>query len=991
MPSNTNVLDPGASLLLVPSSSTLNVNGSLPTDPTPQFLSGSSSVASTEIVTYLSDLNSTSATNGWGVFEKDKSNGEQGATDGKTLTLNGVTYAKGLGVHAGSEIIYNLGGKYTKFSSNIGVDDEVGNAGSVVFQVFVDGIQLFTSSKMTGATATQLVNLDVTGKQSLKLIVTNGGDDNTFDHADWADAKLLSGGTPFDTTAPTATLAAAALNSTRTTPYGFTVTYADATAVNLSTINGTTAASDIRVTGAHGFSQLATLVGVSTPNVNSSSLTATYQIVAPDGVWDANDNSTYTATLIAGQVADTLGNTTAANINLGTFQVAVPTGSSTETVTYLSDLNSTSAANGWGVFEKDKSNGEQGATDGKTLTLNGVTYAKGLGVHAGSEIIYNLGGKYTKFSSNIGVDDEVGNAGSVVFQVFVDGIQLFTSSKMTGATATQLVNLDVTGKQSLKLIVTNGGDDNTFDHADWADAKLISGGIPPTPPISLPAPSPLPTETRSQIGTNLAGLADWSTEIPFVDMFKTSREWISQRQGAKWGEGGKLNLTSEGWIASLDPGQFAETVVMTGKTFPGGRYTLLYDGEGKLDFTFSNAKIISQSPGKMTVDVTPDDVGIFIRLSETNPSNPVRNIRFIMPGFENTYQTQPFNPVFLERLAKFDTLRFMDWEATNNSTLTNWSDRSTTASATQATSKGVALEYMIQLANTLKIDPWFTLPAQASDDYVQKFATMVRDRLDPSLKAHVEYTNEAWNGIFAQANYVGQQGLARGLDNTSWGAGLRYYSERSVEIFKIWENVFGASTSQRVERVLSGQAANPWVGEQILGWKDAYKHADAYAIAPYFDGFDADGDGSSDINDVARVNITINMTADQIIDGMLKEIPTEIKAMFDSNANIAKRFGIDLASYEGGGHLTSYQFPDDKVARMTDLFTEVNRNPRMRDVYKAYLDQWQASSGGGDFNQFNDVASSSKWGFWGALEYQNQDPNTAPKYLGIMDFINAES
>ncbi len=508
-------------------------------------------------------------------------------------------------------------------------------------------------------------------------------------------------------------------------------------------------------------------------------------------------------------------------------------------------------------------------------------------------------------------------------------------------------------------------------------------------PFSINVFGETPAGTRSQIGTNLAGIADWSTEIPFVDMFKTSREWISQRQGAKWGEGGQLNLTAEGWIASLAPGQFAEAIMMTGKTFPAGRYTLLYDGEGKLDFALGNAKIVSQSPGRMTVDVTPDDSGVFLRLSETNPSNPVRNIRFIMPGFENTYQTQPFNPVFLERLAKFDTLRFMDWEATNNSTLASWSDRATTTSATQGTSKGVALEYLIQLANTLKIDPWFTLPAQADDDYVKNFATMVRDRLDPSLKAHVEYSNETWNGIFTQANYVGQQGLARGLDDTSWGAGFRYYSERSVEIFKIWESVFGSSTSQRVERVLSGQAANPWIGEQILGWKDAYKHADAYAIAPYFDGLDADGDGSSDINDIDRVNITINLTADQIIDGMLREIPTEIKAMLDNNATVAKRFGLDLVAYEGGAHLTSYQFPDDKVAKMTDLFTEVNRNPRMKDVYKAYLDQWQAS-GGSDFNQFNSVTAPSKWGFWGALEYQNQDPSTAPKYLGLMDFINAK-
>ena len=50
--------------------------------------------------------------------------------------------------------------------------------------------------------------------------------------------------------------------------------------------------------------------------------------------------------------------------------------------TYLSDLPWTSMINGWGPAERDRSNGELGASDGATLTLNGVTYAKGLGVHA---------------------------------------------------------------------------------------------------------------------------------------------------------------------------------------------------------------------------------------------------------------------------------------------------------------------------------------------------------------------------------------------------------------------------------------------------------------------------------------------------------------------------------------------------------------------------------------------------------------------------------
>ncbi len=492
----------------------------------------------------------------------------------------------------------------------------------------------------------------------------------------------------------------------------------------------------------------------------------------------------------------------------------------------------------------------------------------------------------------------------------------------------------------------------------------------------------------AKIGINIGGIADWATQWPFVDLFKTSREWIPQREGADWGKGEPLQLTPEGWVASLAPGQFAETIMMIDTPhYPSGKYTLLYEGEGKI--VLRNAEIVSESPGRMIVDVKADGSGVFLQIRETNPSNPIRNIRFIMPGFEKTYQTQPFHPLFLERLSKFQALRFMDWGGTNNSKVVNWADRTTPSSARQS-NNGVALEYMIQLANTLKIDPWFTIPAKASDDYVRQFAAMVRDRVDPSLTIYIEYSNEVWNTIFDQFGYALEQGKARNL-----GAGdeylgvLRFYSERSVEVFKIVREVFGANADRRIIRVLSGQAVNPWTGEQILSWKDAYKQADAYAIAPYFDGADLDGDGNSDLNDPKAADKVLSMTPDQAINNILQEIPTEIKSIFDKNYAMAtQKFGLPLYAYEGGPHLTAYQFPEDKIEPITNLFAEVNRHPRMREVYRQYLNQWK-QSGGGLFNQFVDVAKPSKWGFWGAMEYQNQDPKQAPKYQGLLDFIDA--
>ncbi len=450
---------------------------------------------------YLSDLTATAATNGWGAIERDKSNGEQGGNDGNTLTLSGLTYTKGLGVHAGADTTYTLGGNYTRFISDIGVDDEVGANGSVFFQVFADGVQIYDSGLMTGNTATKTVNVDVTGKQNLRLVVTDSGDNNYYDHADWANARLENGVPTPDTTAPTATLNATPLSVTpnSTTPYTFTVTYNDNVAVNSSTLDST----DLLVTGPNSYSQLATFVSAN-PSTNGSPLTATYRITPPAGAWDTNEAGIYTVALQGNQILDTSNNAVVA-ATLGTFQVNV----STTATVYLSDLTATAATNGWGAIERDKSNGEQGGNDGNTLTLSGLTYTKGLGVHAGADTTYTLGGNYTRFISDIGVDDEVGANGSVFFQVFADGVRIYDSGLMTGNTATKTVDVDVTGKQNLRLLVTDSGDNNYYDHADWANARLTSG------PIGPDTSAPTSTLTATAINSSLA--APYTFSVNYAD------------------------------------------------------------------------------------------------------------------------------------------------------------------------------------------------------------------------------------------------------------------------------------------------------------------------------------------------------------------------------------------------------------------------------------------------------------------------------------------
>lgn len=113
------------------------------------------------------------------------------------------------------------------------------------------------------------------------------------------------------------------------------------------------------------------------------------------------------------------------------------------------------------------------SVDGNTLTLNNKTYTKGLGTHANSEIVYKLDGQYTSFAALVGVDDEVGSVGSVEFQVVVDNQVVFSSGVMHNNTEPKEVNVNLSGKNELKLIVTDGGDGINSDHADWVNARLI--------------------------------------------------------------------------------------------------------------------------------------------------------------------------------------------------------------------------------------------------------------------------------------------------------------------------------------------------------------------------------------------------------------------------------------------------------------------------------------------------------------------------------------
>ena len=108
------------------------------------------------------------------------------------------------------------------------------------------------------------------------------------------------------------------------------------------------------------------------------------------------------------------------------------------------------------------------------LTLATRVYPNGLGTHAPSEIHFDLDGRYTAFEATVGVDDsQIGGIGSVIFEVWVDDHLAFTSHTLRPGNLPEVVSVNLTDARRLKLVVTDAGDDNHGDHADWAGAKLL--------------------------------------------------------------------------------------------------------------------------------------------------------------------------------------------------------------------------------------------------------------------------------------------------------------------------------------------------------------------------------------------------------------------------------------------------------------------------------------------------------------------------------------
>ncbi len=132
------------------------------------------------------------------------------------------------------------------------------------------------------------------------------------------------------------------------------------------------------------------------------------------------------------------------------------------------DVNIYTVKQEWGTARVNKS------CMGTPLTIAGKVFERGIGTHVRGRMKLDLFREALRFQAYVGVDDGANtDTSSINFEVYADGAKIYDSGVMKEITPARFIDLDVAGVKYLILFANVGGDNNRYDHANWADACII--------------------------------------------------------------------------------------------------------------------------------------------------------------------------------------------------------------------------------------------------------------------------------------------------------------------------------------------------------------------------------------------------------------------------------------------------------------------------------------------------------------------------------------
>ncbi len=289
--------------------------------------------------------------------------------------------------------------------------------------------------------------------------------------------------------------------------------------------------------------------------------------------------------------------------------------------------------------------------------------------------------------------------------------------------------------------------------------------------------------------------------------------------------------------------------------------------------------------------------------------------------------------------------------------------------------RSIAYEWQIDLCNRVGADYWVNIPFTATDECVRQIAEFIKTELDPGLKVYVEWSNETWNSGYYQYHYCLVKGIELGLDSPISYKGQDVYPSatraytvyRSIQVFDIFESVFGVNSPRIVKTICSQLGYSNWL-EYINIWGDTHPIANmdlalinAPDINPKKIKVDAYGMG-------AYINgNSISEYYDDLNNNVIQRI-IETKNSLEMEGS-----GTKLVLYEGG---------IDASTNAIALAHDPAIYQFMYDMYDAYGKYVE-----GPFCFSNHVGAFLNDAAWGLLETTGQSIDDAHKYRATVDWV----
>jgi len=199
------------------------------------------------------------------------------------------------------------------------------------------------------------------------------------------------------------------------------------------------------------------------------------------------------------------------------------------------------------------------------------------------------------------------------------------------------------------------------------------------------------------------------------------------------------------------------------------------------------------------------------------------------------------SPMFLKSLSGSGIVRFALWQRIDSAPPATWEERPKSTDQDLNATHGVPIEVMVDVANQTGLDPWFCVPHWADDAYVKSFAQLVKDKLDPERVVYLEHSNDVANSALPQHHYL--RATARtsvaSFGEDCVGAAIKCHAARSLEIFRIWREVF--EDRERVVGVLGASAAEQETLYEIFSLEAIRQSVDAVVLGPIVEGVVGEG------------------------------------------------------------------------------------------------------------------------------------------------------